>query len=293
MTWMNTTFDTNTLERAARPERHPRDPRQPEFIKVHDAIKAGRLAGYFSETLVTLEGIENKDRIDVLGGTKLEQQIRSTDQNTINMNLKVQQDRKPLHPEHFARIQAALKIGMRALKAPSRVGWTLIKDTNGTFFAHDAEAKFGDRMDRTNNASAAIEARGVGFALIKSLASSFAERDRAEITKQQEEEFAKLDEMLAPAGLRAPRIAFEEPWLRSLLRAKDIHEQRQVQRAIAEWADADSIAAHIGYGIDLFCSEDQAKGAGAPSVFDATNRAWLEATYAVKFVTLSELAGMI
>ena len=98
---------------------------------------------------------------------------------------------------------------------------------------------------------------------------------------------------MAQAGLHIPRMQFGEPWFRSVLRAKDIHEQRQVQRAVAEWADADSIAAHIGYAIDLFCTEDRGKGTGTPSILDEDNRAWLEATYAIKFVTLSELAKMI
>ncbi len=290
---MKVTFDTNALDRAARPERYPKDSRRADFIKVHDAIEARRLTGYFSETLITLEGIENKDRVGVIGGTRLDRQIRRTGQNTVNINLTVKQDRQPLHPEHSARIQAARKIGMRALKAPSRVGWILIRDPDGSFFAPDADAKFAARMDRTNDACSAIEARGLGFAQAQSLAKSFAARDQADIARKNEEEFAKLDAMLAPAGLRAPRIQVDEPWFTSLLRARHIHEQRQVQRAIAEWADADSIAAHIGYGIDLFCTEDQGKGAGAPSIFDADNRTWLEKTYEVKFVTLSELAGMI
>jgi hypothetical protein len=72
-----------------------------------------------------------------------------------------------------------------------------------------------------------------------------------------------------------------------------VHEENAVNRAIAEWADADSVAAHVGYGIDLFCTEDVGKSAGAPSVLDQANRTWLQATYGVKFVTISELAGML
>jgi len=295
---MKVTFDANALDRAARPERYPKDPRQADFIKIHDAIAAGKLKGYFSETLFTLEGIENKDRIGVIGGTYFDEQRQETvDQDTgqvrISLTLTSRQSRHPIHPEHAARIQAALKTGMRALKGPSRIGWILIQDPDGRFFAPDADAAFADRMDRTDSACSAIETRGLGFARAQSLAKSFATRDQADIIRKNEEEFAKLDAMLAPAGLRMPRIPFEEPWFSSLLRARDIHEQRQVQRAIAEWADADSIAAHIGYGIDLFCTEDEGKGAGAPSIFDADNRTWQEKTYEIKFVTLSELAGMI
>jgi hypothetical protein len=255
------TFDTNTLDHAARPKLFPKDP--PEFMKVHDAIVAGTAKGYFSETLITLEGIQNKDRVSVLGDTWLERQIRSTGQTVININLTVRQERKPLHEKVFARIHAARQIGMRALRGPARVGEVYVEDPDETLFEPDrSEEKLAKRLNKTAALARAIEARGAGFAVASSLAAFFAKRDGT----------------------------FDIPWSRSLRRARDIHEQRQVQRAIAEWADADSIAAHIAYDIDLFCTEDHGKRAGAPSVFDCNNRTWLEKTYGVKFVTFSELA---
>jgi len=260
------TFDTSALDRAARPARYPKDPRQTEFNKVHDSIVAGTLKGYFSETLITLEGIENEDRAGVLGGTRLERQFQRAGPVTLHVNLIVQQDRKPLHPEFSARIQAARSIGMRALRGPARAGEIYVEDPDGTLFEPDgSEDKLSERLNKTAEVARAIEARGAGFAVPSSLAAFFAKRDRT----------------------------IDIPWSRSLGRARGIPEQRKVQRAIAEWADADSIAAHIGYGMDLFCTEDQGKGAGAPSIFDSKNRAWLEKTYGVKFVTLSQLAAMI
>lgn len=59
----------------------------------------GTLRGYFSETLVTLEAVQNKDRIDVLGSTRIESETRATGENTINISLSVKQDRKPRPPE--------------------------------------------------------------------------------------------------------------------------------------------------------------------------------------------------
>ena len=76
-------------------------------------------------------------------------------------------------------------------------------------------------------------------------------------------------------------------------RAADVHEVNAVNRAVAEWADGDSIAAHIGYGLDCFCTGDEGNSSGAASVFDAANRAWLSATYGVKFVTMKQLASML
>jgi hypothetical protein len=126
------------------------------------------------------------------------------------------------------------------------------------------EALLAARLDKFMDAVSAIEARGLGAAQGLALARNFAQRD-----------------------------GVTEHWYRSLQRAKDVHEERAVQRAVAEWADADSIAAHIGYGIDFFCTEDKGNSAGGAAIFDSTNRAWLTSTYGVKFITLTELAAMI
>jgi hypothetical protein len=45
------TFDSNSLDRAVRPERFPKDPHQADYIKVRDALAVARLKGYFSESL--------------------------------------------------------------------------------------------------------------------------------------------------------------------------------------------------------------------------------------------------
>jgi hypothetical protein len=293
---MKITFDTNSLDRVSRPERHPKDSQQMDFYKVQAALTSGKIKGYFSETIVTLEGIENKDRIQVLGGTRVETQIRHGVEDpggeVIRVEIQPKQNRRPLHQEHLARVQAALKIGMRALRVP-RIGWIRIEDKDGSFFAPD-ELELSERLDGTMSAARAIESRGVGRAVIEDLGRTFAARDRAEIERKQEEEHAALDVLLKSAGMPgAPKIWFDEPWFESLNRAKDVHEVNAVKRAVSEWADGDSVAAHIGYRNDLFCTDDQGKSSGSSSVLDSGNRDWLEATYGVRFVTVSELANLV
>jgi hypothetical protein len=83
------------------------------------------------------------------------------------------------------------------------------------------------------------------------------------------------------------------PWFTALGTAKDIHETREVARAIAEWADADSVAAHYGYGNDIFCTFDTGKAEerrGEPAILDSTNRAWLTKEFGIRFATLHDLA---
>ena len=60
---------------------------------------------------------------------------------------------------------------------------------------------------------------------------------------------------------------------------------------VREWADGDSIAAHYGFGIDLFCTADCGKNARGPSVLDSDNRKWLREEFGIQFVTLDEIAA--
>jgi hypothetical protein len=261
------TFDTNTLDRVSRPARFPKDSRQTEYLKIHEAIKTGRVEGFFCETLVTLEGVQNKDRIAVFGGTRIRSEIRQAAPNAHQITLSPEQpDRQDLHPEQVSRIQAALALGIRVLKAPPRVGGIRLEHSDANVFLQDRDdANLAARLDRSTAAAEAMEARGLGQARAASLSQQFANR------------------------AKTPNMS----WLQGLSLARDIHEENAVKRAIAEWADGDSIAAHIGYGIDFFCSEDKGNGAGAASVFDDTNRQWLSTAYGVKFLTLTELATMI
>ncbi|MBO4227830.1 hypothetical protein [Bradyrhizobium neotropicale] len=60
---LRVTFDTNVLDLACRPERFPKDPRQPLMKKVHDALASGQLEGFYSVTMLTIEGIMRQDRV--------------------------------------------------------------------------------------------------------------------------------------------------------------------------------------------------------------------------------------
>ncbi len=67
--------------------------------------------------------------------------------------------------------------------------------------------------------------------------------------------------------------------------------ENKFAKACAEWADGELVAAHIGYRNDYLCTEDHGISAGT-SIFDMSNRAWLEADYGVRFATLADVAKM-
>lgn len=262
---LRVTFDTNTLDRIARPERFPKDQRQGDFYKIHRALKNGRLAGFFSETVLTLEGIEKVQRADVFDSTEIKTQI--TDQvsadgkPTVSVIFTASQPaRKPIHPETAARVKAAIQLGLRALRIP-RNGLIEITDPSRKFFVQQSQSEQATRQKKTLEAAREIEKRDVGMSIIRQIGAKF-----------------------------ATRANVLEPWYRSLVRAKDVHEENEVKRAISEWSDGDSLAGHIGYGIDLFCTEDRGRRGGKASILNDENRLWASQKYGVQFVTLTELA---
>ena len=281
---LRATFDTNSLDLVCRPERFPKDHRQMPMRKVHDALTQGRIEGFYSVTMLTIEGMMRKDRAGVFTGTRTAMQPETTeltknadlpdavreivgaaDLETVRLEFQVEQpDRKPLHPEIAARVRAAKDVGVRVLKAVPRVGAHHIKDSRGDYYLDPGE---GDALKAWNDKACAvaraIEARRVGMAQIKELGERLGESDS------------------------------QSPWFRSLDRAGDIHEEREVERAFGEWADGDSIAAHVAYGIDVFCSNDVGKSNPGGSILDQANRAWLSETYGVRFATLEELAASL
>ncbi|NUT60400.1 hypothetical protein HNO82_04680 [Herbaspirillum sp. C9C3] len=120
-------------------------------------------------------------------------------------------------------------------------------------------------MDKVNYLATEIERRHLGRAVAVKLGLEFSKR----------------------ANAPEPEL-----WLQGLGRA-NADEKTLVSKAVAEWADGDSIASHYGFGIQLFCSDDFAKGAGSQSILSEDNRRCLTENFGVKFVTLAQLAEML
>jgi hypothetical protein len=260
---LTVTFDTGALNDVLWPEtsQAPTDPA--DAARVRAAIEAGDIQGFFSVTLVTIEGIQRKDRAAVVGSTRLESESTSTGKNAITISIKAVQDRKPFDSEFSEMIQRAKSFRLRALRAPSRMGWVQVIDEDGTLFAPDAStSELLARMEKVNELATAISTRGLGYAKAVQLGRKYADCDNQ---------------------------SNPELWCKGLLKAS----HRQVNLALNEWADGDSIASHYGYAIGWFCSRDFGKNASGPSVLDDENRKWLNDTYGIRFVTLAELAKMV
>ncbi len=265
---ISVTFDTCSLDTVVWPETSQRARGELSGRKVRAAIEAGRVGGFFCESLIALEGVPRKERGEVWGSTRLETTFASPDDRTINITIATKQDRNAPPGKFREKIQAAQAIGMRALKGPARLGGICVRDSEGTFFkSYGSALEHAARLDKVHDLATAIAARGVGHAVAVKLGLQF----------------------LTPAEIAKPAL-----WSEGLRRAQSSRGRDQISRAIAEWADGDSIATHYGHCVDLFCTEDgAAQSAGQPSVFDDTNRVWLEKDFGIEFVSLAELAEML
>jgi hypothetical protein len=260
---LTVTFDTNTLDSVVWPET-AQSRTGTSGAEIQAAIKAGHIQGFFSETLVTLEGIptksrdtpegnRKKDRPAVLGSSQLVSSSSFESENSITIKLAFQQNRDPFDAKFSERIQAARSLGIRALMVPRLLGsGVCANDDDGTFFEPIGDLE--QFVARAVHLRSEIGARGIGHAAAIKLG---------------------LDRLSQP-GL----------WYEGLLHAS----RNKVKEAVAEWADGDSLVAHYGYAIDLFCSRDCGKNAGKASVLHPGNRQWLSEEYGIQFVTLAELA---
>lgn len=266
---LTVTFDTNTLADVISPEtsQHPSDPA--DAARVRTAIQSGKIQGVFCETLITLEGIKNVDRSAVFVSTSTKAGHRhetAPDGNGVTyINLCVEQTaRRALDQRQADRFLAAFGLGMKLLGAP-RVAMVRVDNPDGERYVVETnEAELTRRLQRQYDVTSAIETRGLGCAQ--------AQRIALEIQSE---------------------VGGDGSFLFYLGLPRNPAEQKKMNRTIAEWSDGDSIAAHYGYGIDLFCSRDFGKNASGASILDDNNRKWLGDTYGIRFVTLAYLLSLL
>jgi hypothetical protein len=232
-------------------------------------FEAGHVQGFFCETLVTLEGIKNADRSEVFGSIAVDTTYlhgTAPDGNGVTyINMRAEQPaRKPIDQRQADRFLSAFDLGMKLLGAP-RVGMVRVDDPEEKrYVAEPDEAALARRLERYSDAVTAIEACGLGSAQAQ------------QIAREIQTELGGYNSFIVYLG-----------------KPRNPAQQKKINRAIAEWADGDSVAAHYGYGIDLFCSDDFGKNASPASVLDNNNRAWLTQTFGIQFVTLTQLADMV
>ncbi|WPG39210.1 hypothetical protein [Variovorax sp. EBFNA2] len=255
---MLVTFDSNVWRAAADPSRFPKNTEYAALVKINAALKSGAIVGVLCETVFTLEGIARADRKNFLVAYRPKVKITEEElpDGTIKLGLSLGPERSA-HPGNNSYLSShltdALAVGFKLMRCPRVAGVQNVDLKDEWFYptSNEYANRFGEVGRR-------LEGAGAGIAVIKAIGNKYA----------------------------APN----EPWFEGLARAP-ASEDGPIAKAVAEWADADSVAAHVANGNALFCTNDAAVAAGVASTFAAPNRQWLEVDYGVKFVSPSELAA--
>lgn len=277
---MRVTFDTNVWNRIVFPERYVNNSNYLSLGKIKNAIRSEQVRGFISEGFGTVEAVrrESRAKFHAQNVPKVEVTNKSHGNGLSYMTIEIKANHS-LHPgigeEFEEELNEALAIGIKLLTTPY-IGLPVPDRlrNNPHIYAEEVFAT-ADYNERFGDVVRTIVDRGVGEGALLALAKAFT---------------ARLDGP-RPDGLsdRALIYGIYEYACASGLSK----EKRQIEKAFAESADGDVVAAHIAFGNDYLCTEDRGKSAVSPSIFDAQNRAWLETEYGVEILNVQELANRL
>lgn len=260
------TFDSNVWRIVASPHQFPNNSSIVYFRKIHEAVKAGKIAAYIAEVVFTLEALKKDDRQSFI--KSYEPKIDSTindvpDQDgMIGLSSIIGPDIKA-HPGNnpylYKHLTDALNIGFKIIRC-SRLGQITNPDIDKSYFVQQSDDEILERLNLCSECAEEIERLGGGIAHAIQIGSRF-----------------------ATGGI---------PWHIGIKNAP-LSEAKSIAKALAEWADGDAIAAHVGYKNDYFCTRDTGKSAGTASILSPQNRAILESKFGVKFISPEELCDII
>ena len=262
------------------PERYVNSPNYLSLGKIKNAIRSGQVRGFISEGFATVEAVrrENRAKFHAQNVPKVEVTNKSHGNGLNCMTIEIKANHS-LHPgigkEFDEELNEALAIGIELLTTPY-IGLSVPDRLRNNphiyaaevFATADYNARFGDIV-RT------IVERGVGEGALPALAIEFT---------------ARLDGP-RPEGLSDRALiygVYEYACASGLSK-----EKRQIEKAFAESADGDVVAAHIAFGNDHLCTEDRGGSAVSPSIFDADNRVWLKTKYGVEILNVQQLANLL
>ncbi len=246
-------FDTNVYNRIFD------EPQRDIYRKIIDKT----IEPYISETIFTLEGIQRKDRKEVLSKqkAKIDSNIES-ENSEFKMTLKICSSKKShisLTDQQKKRLFIAESLGFKILLTFRLAG-----------FINTELMSLYSRMimkhENNENETFATCARYI-----------------------EDKLFAGKFILAKDLSHRYSSTNFSEN-IKKLMNDKKVGNNK-IAKFIAEWSDGDSIAAAVAYGMDYFCTNDQAKSANFNSVFLECNRMSIEKEFGIKIVSAQELVS--
>lgn len=258
---MIVTFDSNVWRKVASPDNFPKDPLNSDYRIIRKAIDEKMIIAFLSETIFTLEAINKKDRKQFFKDYKADfkTEITEGDDGSIKMSFTIGPNENA-HPglndflkEHFGD---AVKLGFNIIHLPRIAGITNKEIEQLKFKMKGKE--LSDYLDKVFEVGRRIKELKAGDYEIEQL------------------------------GLKY----HADGWMLGLGNAPE-SENGVIAKAVAEWADGDSVASHIAINGDYFCTNDSAKKAGSNSVLSDKNVQILNKEYGFEKITPTELVKLI
>lgn len=250
---LRVTFDSNAWQMSVLPSLASNDYRFADFVIIHDALQGRQILGFICETVGTLEAIRNDGRKAYFTSIRPTVNVQFVNGAPGQALLKI--DVASAHDQH----PGLPRVLEERLQLAIGLGMRVMRAPRMVVPIPALMLDLSVFADETDVPTAAIRDNRWG--------------EVVETIEQRCVGSALLRSLRETVGGRAEAI-----------------KETDFASAVAEWADGDSVAAHVAYNNDLFCTEDQGKSAGRRSIFDPSNRQWLTVTYGVQFVTVRELA---
>lgn len=254
---MKITFDSNTWRQVVSPHCFPDDKQISAYQIINRAIQKGDIIPYLSETIFTLEAIKRTDRKNFIKNyhpIRISQPTVTPDGRIlINVPLGPDTSQGPYNDGYReGHLRDALQLGFRIIRYP-RIG--MISNPDIDQLTQESWAMDEQQLDKLHEIGEFILSLRAGEYAIQQIGFKY-----------------------NPQG-----------WFDGIGKAPE-SENKKIAKAFAEWADGDSVAAHISVGGDYFCTNDLAKKAGPQSILSKHNVKLLHEKYAFNTISPSELA---
>jgi hypothetical protein len=250
---LRVTFDSNVWQMVVMPNLASKTDLFADFVAIHDALEAKQIQSFISETVGTLEAIRNVGRKAYFTSIKPKVNVQVVNATQGQALLKI--DIGTTHDQHPG-LHRVLK---ERLERAFALGMRLMRAPRMTIPVPALMLDLSVFADETDVPTSAARDNRWG--------------DIMTTIEQRGVGSAALRILQERAGGRVEAI-----------------EEREFARVVAEWADGDSVAAHVAYKNAIFCTQDQGKSASGSSILDEDNRQWLAQIYEVEFATIMELA---
>jgi hypothetical protein len=255
---MKIMFDSNVWQKSISPEDYQQTEQTDCFEVINTAIIDAKITPYLSETIFTLELIRKAQRHSFFGDMKPNITFENEYTNSV-VHMKITLGPNPKDFVDFKENPILEKYFKKAIKLGfkivkfPRLGG--VKNTALKNHIMHADEKTSNYMEEIETE---ISKRGAGYFWVEDLVKNCEGNGVAEKIKN------------LPVASR-----------------------NKIKKAVAEWADGDSIACCIALKCDYFCTRDLAKGAGNKSVLSQNNLEYLNKKYNFKTISPEDLANVL